>query len=100
MYTVIRRYTGNSLRDVIKQNEDSLRKTMSGVPGFRGYYMVEGNGELATITVCENQAGTKESTKRAGEWVKDHVPASANLSKPEVFEGETILEISARMPVA
>ena len=100
MYTVIRRYTGNSLRDVIKQNEESLRTAMSGVPGFRGYYMVESNGGLATITVCENQAGTAESTKRAAQWVKDHVPGSANLSKPDIFEGETILEINAKASVA
>lgn len=100
MYTVIRRYTGTSLRDVIRQNEESLRTAMSGVPGFRGYYMIEGNGELATITVCDNQAGTAESTKRAAEWVKEHVPTSAKLSKPEIFEGETILEINARTGVA
>ena len=43
--------------------------------------------------------GTQESTRRAAEWVKDHVPASANLSKPMVIEGDTIMSIDARMPV-
>jgi hypothetical protein len=100
MYTVIRQYTGNSLRELIKQNEASLRKMMSDISGLRGYYMVEGSGGLATITVCEDQAGAAESTKRAAEWVKDHIPSSANLSKPQIFEGETILEINARTAVS
>ena len=100
MYTVIRRYTGSSLRDLVKQNEASLREAMSAVPGLRGYYLMEGNGEVASVTVCDNKAGLEESNKRAAAWVKEHIPASANLSKPEVFEGETIIEISAKHAVA
>ncbi|HEX3303386.1 MAG TPA: hypothetical protein VHR64_10935 [Thermomicrobiales bacterium] len=99
MYTVIRQYTGNSLRDIIKRDEASLRQTMTAVPGFRGYYMVETKDGLATITVCDDMKGTQESNKRAAEWVKDHVPASANLSKPTIFEGETLMSIDARQPV-
>ena len=99
MHTVIRQYTGNSLRDIIKRDEASLRQTMTGVPGFRGYYMLETKDGIATITVCDDQKGTKESTRRAAEWVKDHVPASANLSKPTITEGDTILSIDARQPV-
>jgi hypothetical protein len=99
MYTVIRQYTGNSLRDIIKRDEASLRQTMTGVPGFREYHMVETKDGLATITVCEDKKGTQESTKRAAEWVKDHVPTSANLSKPMITEGETIMSVDARQPV-
>lgn len=98
MYTVIRQYTGNDIRSVIQQNEASLREMMTGIPGFRGYYMVDsGKGELATITVCEDKAGTEESNRRAADWVKQHVPASANLSKPKIMEGETILDVSPKM---
>ena len=100
MHTVIRRYTGSSLRDLVKQNEASLREAMSGVPGLRGYYLMEGNGEVASVTVCDNKAGLEESNKRAAAWVKEHIPASAKLSKPDIFEGETIVEISARHAMA
>lgn len=100
MYTVIRRYTGSSLRDLVKQNEASLREAMSAVPGLRGYYLMEGNGEVASVTVCENKAGLEESNKRAAAWVKEHIPASAKLSKPDIFEGETIVEISAKHAMA
>ena len=100
MHTVIRRYTGSSLREVVKQNEKSLREAMAGVPGLQGYYLMEGNGEVASVTVCDTKEGLRESNKRAAEWVKDHVPASAKLSKPDIFEGETILEISARHAMA
>jgi hypothetical protein len=94
MYTVIRRYPGNDLAPIVKANEESLREAMSGIPGFRGYYMVQAGGELVTITVCNDQAGTQESNRRAATWVKAHMPASANLSAPQVTEGETIVDIS------
>ncbi len=98
MYTVIRRYTGQDLRPIIEKNADSLKETMSGIQGLRGYYLVQGSGnELASVTVCDNQACTKESNSRAAEWIKKFVPASANLSKPQVTEGETILEVSRQM---
>jgi hypothetical protein len=100
MHTVIRRYTGSSLREVVKQNEKSLREAMAAVPGLRGYYLMEGNGEIASVTVCDTREGTQESNKRAAAWVKEHVPASANLSSPDVFEGETILEVSTRHAMA
>ena len=73
---------------------------MSGAEGLCGYYLIEGNDEVASITVCDSKAGTDDSNKRAAEWIKDHVPASARLSKPQVTEGETIVEITARVPVA
>ena len=95
MYTVIRQYTGNSLRDIIQKDGASLKQTMSGIPGFMAYYMVETDGGLATVTVCKDQKGTQESNRRAAEWVKDHVPTSANLSKPQMMEGECILNIEA-----
>jgi hypothetical protein len=95
MYTVIRQYTGNSLRDIIKRDGESLKQTMSQIPGFMNYYMVETDGGLATVTICRDEKGTKESNRRAAEWVKDHVPASANLSKPQMVEGECILHAEA-----
>ncbi len=61
---------------------------------------MEGNGEVASVTVCDNKAGLEESNKRAAAWVKEHIPASAKLSKPDIFEGETIVEISARHAMA
>ena len=93
MYGVVRRYTGASaLVDAMVQQEQSVRELISTVPGFRAYYAARtgtGGGAM-TVTVCEDKAGTDESTRRAGEWVRANV-AGAAIAPPEVTEGETYL---------
>ena len=46
---------------------------------------------MTTITACDDRAGTQESTRRAGEWVKQNVSASPPAA-PEIIEGETLLQ--------
>jgi len=43
-----------------------------------------------TVTVCEDKTGTDESSKRAAEWVKENVSATAD--PPAITEGETVLQ--------
>ena len=96
MHAVVRRYTGASaLNDLLAQRSQEVEQLLRGVPGFVAYYAIRGGDGLATVTVCDDQAGTQESSRRAAAWVKEHVPASANLSAPQVTEGETILDITA-----
>ena len=46
-----------------------------------------------TVTVCEDKAGTHESSRRAAEWVSANV--SATVDPPAMTEGETILHFSS-----
>jgi hypothetical protein len=46
-----------------------------------------------TVTVCEDKAGTDESSRRAAEWVKENVSATAN--PPAITEGNTVLQFSS-----
>jgi len=91
MYTVIRRYTGASaLGDAMVQREQEIREIISTVPGFRAYYAARtgGGDAVVTVTVCDDKAGTDESTRRAGEWVRANV---SGIAPPEVTEGETYI---------
>ncbi len=45
---------------------------------------------MATVTVCDDKAGTAESTRRAGEWVRANT-SGASIAPPEVTEGETYI---------
>ena len=68
-----------------------IEQLLRGVPGFRAYYALRaGDGTVATVTVCDDQAGTAESTRRAAEWVRQNM-SGASISPPEVTEGETFL---------
>jgi len=93
MYIVVRRYTGASaLVDAMVQREQEVRELIRTVPGFRAYYAARtgGGDTVATVTVCDDKAGTDESTRRAGEWVRANV-SGASLAAPEVTEGETYI---------
>ena len=92
MYAVVRRYTsGGQLADALVQRRQEVEQILTGVPGFRAYYALRsGDGTVATVTVCDDQAGTQESTRRAADWVRQNM-AGASISPPEVTEGETFL---------
>jgi FlaG/FlaF family flagellin (archaellin) len=93
MHAVIRTYGGQGtteLFEALGQHEDEVKELISGVPGFVSYaaFMVGDTG--VTVTVCEEKEGTDESSKRAGEWVKENVDATVDA--PDITEGDTVLQ--------
>ena len=94
MYGVVRRYQGApQLFDELERRHTEVEDVLRGVPGFVAYYLIRAGDGGASFTVCENRAGTEESTRRAGAWVREHVPAAAG-SPPEVTEGEVIIQFT------
>ena len=93
MYVVVRSYTGqgaSELFDLLGEREEDVRELISGVPGFVRYAAVRaGNGGI-TVTMCEDKAGTDESSTRAAGWVKENVDAT--VDPPQITEGSTVLE--------
>ena len=92
MYTVVRRYTrASELADILLQKQQEVNELISGIPGFKAYYVFRTDwGDVATITVCEDKAGTDESIRGAAVWVRGNV-ALAEMRAPEIVEGEIIL---------
>ena len=91
MHGVVRRYRGASaLADAMASRSQEVRDIIGAVPGFVAYYAVRSGDELATITVCDDRAGTQESSRRAAEWVRQNVPGTAVT--PEVVEGEVFVQ--------
>ena len=92
MYTVVRRYTGaGPLARAMVERRQEVEEVLRGVPGFRDYYALRAkDGTVATITICDDQVGTSESTRRAAAWVREHL-AGVSISPAEITEGETYL---------
>lgn len=93
MHVVIRSYSGqgaSELFDLLAQREEDVKALITGVLGFVSYAAFRSNGGGATVTVCQDKAGTDESSRRAAEWVKENV--SASVEAPTITEGDTILE--------
>ena len=93
MHVVIRSYSGqgaSELFDLLGQREEDVKALIAGVPGFVSYAAFRSNGGGATVTVCQDKAGTDESSQRAAGWVKENV--SMTVEPPAITEGDTVLE--------
>ena len=87
MYAVIRRYTqADALGTAMLDHQQEIQDLLSSVPGFVTYYAINEDGVLASVTVCEDKAGTDESTRRAAEWVRTNL-AGTTIAQPEVTAG-------------
>jgi hypothetical protein len=96
MYAVVRTYSGpgaSEIFDVIEQREEDVKALITGVPGFVNYAAVRSGDGGVTVTVCEDKAGTDESSRRAAEFVRENVSATAN--PPAITEGNTVLQFSS-----
>jgi hypothetical protein len=90
MYAVIRRYTGTpAIFNELVQRQPEVEELLRGVPGFVAYYAIRSGDGGATITVCDDQAGTTESVRVAADWVRRRVPNAVG-SPPQVTEGEVL----------
>ncbi len=92
MHVVLRSYSGqgaSELFDALAQREDDVKRLIGTVPGFISYSAVRENGGGQTVTICQDKAGTDESSRRAAEWVKENIGVAVDA--PTVNQGETIL---------
>ncbi len=96
MHVVIRTYSGqgaSELFDLLQEREADVKSLISGVPGFVSYAAVRtGDGGVA-VTVCEDKAGTEESSRRAAGWVKDNLDTT--VDSPVITEGSTVLHFGS-----
>jgi hypothetical protein len=91
MHAVVRRYTGvSSLIDEMEHRYGEVEQLLSGIPGFNAYYAVRDGDALTTITVCDDSAGTTQSTGLAAQWVQENLP-NLTASAPDVLEGDVFL---------
>ena len=94
MYVVVRSYSGpgaSELFDLLGQREQDVKDLIGGVPGFVSYAAFRSGGDSGmTVTVCQDKAGTDESSRRAAEWVKENV--NTTVDPPAITEGSTVLQ--------
>jgi hypothetical protein len=92
MYTVVRSYSGqgaSELFDLLGERSEDVETLIGGVPGFVSYAAFRSGDGGMTVTVCQDKAGTDESSRRAAEFVKENLGTTGN--PPEITEGNTVL---------
>ena len=94
MQAVVRKYSGQGakeLMDVLEKNVADVERQMRSVSGFVSYTLVRTAEGGVAVTVCRDQAGVDESTRKAKEWVAQHA-AHVGAAAPEVAAGSVLLQ--------
>jgi hypothetical protein len=95
MRAVIRNYSGKGAKelfDVIEKNKAEVEKVIRPVKGFVSYSVARTADGGFSVTVCQDKAGTEESTRAAREWIAKNA-GNTGAAAPAVSEGAVILHL-------
>jgi hypothetical protein len=88
MHAAVRRYRVRDVDALVSKIEDEFADRIKEIDGFVGYYVIDGDdGTAASVTVGETAQAVAESTRLAGDWVRE---SAADLidGSPEVTVGK------------
>ena len=88
MHAAVRRYRVSVIDALVSKVEAEFVERVKSVEGFVGYYVIDGgDGTASSVTVGETEQAVEESTRLAGEWVRE---SAADLIEgaPDVTAGE------------
>ena len=96
MHAVIRTYSGkgaSELFDRIEAASDEIEGLLRGVQGFVSYTLFRTEDGGATVTVCQDKAGTDESLRVARDWVAAKA-SDIGVGAPTVTEGPVEMHLN------
>ena len=96
MFATIRRYESidqNRTRELVTQADETLVPTLSELPGFCGYYLIDtGNGVMSSIGFFDTPEHAEESTHVAANWVREQKLETALPNAPKITSGEVVVQ--------
>ena len=96
MHATVRRYEGidQSRKDELTSKiGESLMPTLSKLPGFGGYYLIESeNGVFTSFGLFDSSVQADESTRVAANWVRDEKLETLLPNAPKITSGEVIAQ--------
>jgi hypothetical protein len=91
MYATVRTYSGGTeLADALVRHESDVKTLLSGIDGFKAYYLVRTAGGTVAISVYDNEDGANESNTVAANFVREKLPDLGG-STPQVSSGEVVI---------
>jgi hypothetical protein len=94
MHATVRRYEGidqTKKDELTRKVTESLMPTLSKLPGFNGYYLIEaGNGVFTSVGLFDTSAEGDESTRVAASGLRDEKLETILPNPPKVTAGEVI----------
>jgi len=74
VHAVVRLYANSDLADQLVPRKDEVTSLVSGASGFRAYYLIRAGNDSISVTVCDDESGTRESSELAANWVRENMP--------------------------
>ena len=91
----IRNYSGSGasdLIDLISERKEEVESILGSINGFVSWTMISTDGGGATVTICQDKAGTDESLQVAREWIQKNA-SDLSVDPPSVSEGPVSLHL-------
>jgi hypothetical protein len=96
MHATIRRYDGVDqarTAEVTRKVNESLVPKLSTLPGFAGYYLIEGgNGVFSSLGLFETPEQGKESSNVVATWIRDEKLETAIPNEPRITSGQVVAQ--------
>ncbi len=96
MHATIRRYDGvdtTRTNEVTRKVNETLVPQLRKMPGFAGYYLIEGgNGVLSSLGLFQTADQGDESTKVVSKWITDENFNTAIPNAPKITSGKVVAQ--------
>jgi hypothetical protein len=88
VHASVRQYRVRDIDALVAKVEEEFVDQIKEIDGFVGYYVIDGgDGTAASVTVGETADAVAESTRRAGNWVRESASDIVE-GEPEITAGE------------
>ena len=95
MNVTIRRYESidqSRKSELIKKLDENLLPTLSELPGFNGYSVIDaGEGVMTSVSFFDTQAQADESTRVAASWLREQKLDTVLSTAPKITSGDVVV---------
>jgi hypothetical protein len=95
MHVTIRRYESidqSRKSELVKKVDENLVPTLSELPGFNGYSLVDaGDGIMTSVGFFDTAAQADESTRIASSWLREQKLDAVLSTPPKITSGDVVV---------
>ena len=91
MHATVRTYAaGPELADALVSHAGDVKSLISGIDGFKAYYLIRTADGAVSVSVYDDEAGSNASTQAAATWIGENLP-DLTAAAPQISSGEVVI---------